>query len=40
MKKIGLFYLAAFFFYAATAQTNYNFPVQAKIENGIIEGKL
>ena len=38
MKKIGLFYLAAFFFYAATAQTNYNFPVQAKIENGIIEG--
>jgi para-nitrobenzyl esterase len=38
MKKIGLFVLAAFIFYAASAQSNYNFPVQAKIANGIIEG--
>jgi para-nitrobenzyl esterase len=38
MKKIGFFVLAAFIFYAASAQSNYNFPVQAKIANGIIEG--
>jgi para-nitrobenzyl esterase len=38
MKKIGLIVLAAFIFYAASAQSNYNFPVQAKIANGIIEG--
>src|SRR5258708_31229863 len=39
MKKYKLFLAAVLIFFTAAAQTNYGFPVQAKIENGIIEGQ-
>lgn len=38
MKKIMLLCAAALGCFATMAQTDYNFPVQKKIENGIIEG--
>lgn len=38
MKKIKLLLAAVCTFFAAAAQTNNSFPVQTKIENGIIEG--
>jgi para-nitrobenzyl esterase len=38
MKKLGVFFLATLIFYAASAQNNFNFPVRAKVANGIIEG--
>ena len=38
MKKIKLFLVLTTMFFTATAQTNYYFPVQTKIQNGIIEG--
>jgi len=38
MKKITLMLAAVWICFAATAQPGYSFPVQVKIENGIIEG--
>ncbi|QEC68343.1 carboxylesterase family protein [Panacibacter ginsenosidivorans] len=38
MKKITLLFAAVWGCFVAVAQTDYNFPVQKKIENGIIEG--
>lgn len=38
MKKITIMLAAVCMSFAASAQTDYNFPVQVKIENGIIEG--
>ncbi|MEP7317829.1 MAG: carboxylesterase family protein [Panacibacter sp.] len=38
MKKITLLIAAVWSCFAAMAQTDYNFPVQKKIENGIVEG--
>lgn len=38
MKKLKLLSACLLIVFAATAQTDYNFPVQAKIQNGIIEG--
>ena len=38
MRKLFLFYLLTTTCLATTAQTNFNMPVQTKIENGIIEG--
>ncbi|MEP6844618.1 MAG: carboxylesterase family protein [Panacibacter sp.] len=38
MKKIKLFMAATILFFTATAQTDYNFPVQVKTDNGVIEG--
>jgi para-nitrobenzyl esterase len=38
MKKIKLLLAMTSMVLTATSQTDYNFPVQAKIENGIIEG--
>ncbi|GAC1450707.1 MAG: carboxylesterase family protein [Chitinophagaceae bacterium] len=38
MKKYTLLTAAVLIFFTATAQGNYSFPVQAKINNGIIEG--
>ncbi len=38
MKKIKLLFAASCLYISSTAQMNYSFPVQAKIENGTIEG--
>lgn len=38
MKKITIMLAAICMSFAASAQTDYNFPVQVKIENGTIEG--
>ncbi|MEP7110111.1 MAG: carboxylesterase family protein, partial [Ferruginibacter sp.] len=38
MKKYNLLLAAVLMFFTASAQSNYGFPVQTKIENGIIEG--